>query len=217
MKNSRSSDETMEEKQIRVHPTADVSPGAQIGEGTSIWNLVRVREGATIGGGCILGTGAYVDCDVIIGDNVKIQNGAFLYRGASLEDGVFIGPGACLTNDRYPRSINPDGSIKTEEDWTVGPILVRYGASIGAGAILLPGVTVGRFALVAAGAVVASDVPDHGLVMGVPARLVGYVCRCGRRLAREGDLWRCPVCGSAYEMGSSGSLTDSLAPVAAGT
>src|SRR3990172_6200811 len=176
VKNSRLRDESMEEKRIRVHPTADVSPGAQIGEGTSIWNLARVREGAMIGEGCILGTGAYVDCDVIIGDNVKIQNGAFLYRGASLEDGVFIG----------------------------------------AGAILLPGVTVGRFALVAAGAVVASDVPDHGLVMGVPARLVGYVCRCGRRLAREGDLWRCPVCGSAYEMGSSGSLTDSLARVAAG-
>jgi UDP-2-acetamido-3-amino-2,3-dideoxy-glucuronate N-acetyltransferase len=206
----------MNEKRIRVHSTADVSPGAQIGDGTSIWNQARVREGAVMGEGCILGTGAYVDCDVIIGSNVKIQNGAFLYRGATLEDGVFIGPGACLTNDVYPRSINPDGTIKTEEDWTVGPILIRYGASIGAGAIVLPGVTVGRFALVAAGAVVSRDVPDHGLVTGVPARLAGFVCSCGHRLGRAGDLWSCSACGSVYEQSVSGGLTESLTKAAAG-
>jgi acetyltransferase-like isoleucine patch superfamily enzyme len=204
----------MEEKRIRVHPTADVSAGAQIGQGTSIWNHARVREGAVMGEGCILGTGAYVDCGVIIGSNVKIQNGALLYRGATLEDGVFIGPRACLTNDIYPRSINPDGSIKTEEDWTVVPIHIHYGASIGAGAIVLPGVTVGRFALVAAGAVVSRDVPDHGLVMGAPARLAGYVCRCGRRLARAGEGWRCATCGSAYVMVSPSSVSEPMAEAA---
>jgi UDP-2-acetamido-3-amino-2,3-dideoxy-glucuronate N-acetyltransferase len=205
----------MEEERIRVHKTADVSPGARIGDGTSIWNQARVREGAVMGEGCILGTGAYVDCDVIVGSYVKIQNGAFLYRGATLEDGVFIGPRACLTNDVYPRSINPDGTIKTDEDWTVGPILIRYGASIGAGAIVLPGVTVGRFALVAAGAVVSRDVPDHGLVLGVPARLAGFVCRCGRRLARQGQIWRCPACGTEYRQTVSGSLTESLVQASA--
>jgi UDP-2-acetamido-3-amino-2,3-dideoxy-glucuronate N-acetyltransferase len=206
----------MEDTQIRVHETADVSPGAQIGRGTSIWNQARVREGAVMGQGCILGTGAYVDCDVVVGSNVKIQNGALLYRGATLEDGVFIGPGACLTNDVYPRAVNPDGTIKTEEDWTVGPILIRYGASIGAGAIVLPGVTVGRFALVAAGSVVSRDVPDHGLVMGVPARLTGHVCRCAHRLVRQGYTWRCPSCGRLYEQTVTGSLRDSLVQASAG-
>src|SRR3990172_7720682 len=150
-----------------VPPTAEVSDEAQIGQGTSIWNQVRVREGAVVGEHCILGSNAYVDCDVVIGDNVKIQNGPLLYKGATLEDGVFVGPQACLTNDRLPRAINPDGRIKTDGDWTAGPILCRYGASIGAGAVVLPGVTIGRFAMVAAGAVVTRDVPDHMLVLGV--------------------------------------------------
>jgi acetyltransferase-like isoleucine patch superfamily enzyme len=183
------------ETRMTIHPTAEVSPQATIGEGTRIWHQAQVREGAVIGRNCILGKGVYVDFDVIIGDNVKIQNGAQIYHGATLEDGVFIGPLACLTNDRYPRAITPAGHLKAAADWEVGPILVRYGASIGAGAILLPGVTIGRFALVAAGAVVTGSVPDHGLAMGTPARLAGYVCACGRRLVQVGEAWRCPDCG----------------------
>jgi UDP-2-acetamido-3-amino-2,3-dideoxy-glucuronate N-acetyltransferase len=180
-----------------IHPTAEVSPKAMIGEGTHIWHQAQVREGASIGQNCIVGKGVYVDFDVVIGNNVKIQNGAQLYHGATLEDGVFIGPLVCLTNDRFPRAITSNGHLKTADDWEVGRILVRRGASIGAGAIVLPGVTIGRFALVAAGAVVTASVPDHGLVMGVTARLVGYVCACGRRLEQVEDAWRCPRCGGA--------------------
>lgn len=174
-----------------IHPTAEVSAGARIGEGTHIWHQAQVREGATIGQNCILGKGVYVDFDVVVGDNVKIQNGAQVYHGVTLEDGVFVGPLACLTNDRFPRAITEDGGLKGSDDWEVGPILVRRGASIGAGAIVLPGVTIGRFALVAAGAVVTASVPDHGLVIGTPARLAGYVCACGRRVDRIEDAEPC--------------------------
>jgi len=165
-----------------IHPTAEVSPKAQIGEGTRIWHHAQVREGARIGRNCIIGKNVYIDFDVTIGDNVKIQNNASVYHGVKIEDGVFIGPHACLTNDKIPRAITPTGELKSSQDWEVGRILVKYGASIGAGAVILPNVTIGRFAMVGAGAVVTRDVPDHGLVVGNPARLVGYVCRCGRRL-----------------------------------
>src|SRR5574342_315987 len=162
-----------------IHPTAEISPKARIGEGTRIWHQAQVREGVVIGDNCIVGKGVYIDFDVRVGNNVKIQNGAMLYHGLTVEDGVFIGPQACMTNDAYPRAITPEGRLKVNDDWEVGPSLIRYGASIGARAVILPNVTVGRWALVAAGAVVTRSVPDHGLVVGVPARLVGYVCRCG--------------------------------------
>lgn len=190
---------------IRIHPTADVSPRAQIADGAQIWHQAQVREGASIGRNCIVGKGVYVDFDVQIGDNCKLQNGAFLYHGATLEDGVFVGPGAILTNDRQPRAINPDGSLKAADDWQVGPILIGYGASIGAGCIVLPGVVVGRFAMIAAGAIVTRDVPPHGLAIGAPARLAGYVCSCGARLATEpsptGLHGRCAVCSREFDLG----------------
>jgi acetyltransferase-like isoleucine patch superfamily enzyme len=187
-----------------IHPTAEVSPKAQIGEGTRIWHHAQVREGAKIGRNCIIGKNVYIDFDVTIGDNVKIQNNASVYHGATIEDGVFIGPHACLTNDKIPRAITPAGELKGSQDWEVGRILVKYGASIGAGAVILPNVTIGRFAMVGAGAVVTRDVPDHGLVVGNPARLVGYVCRCGRRLRLQGVrgqkmLMVCEVCNEEYE------------------
>ncbi len=167
---------------FHVHPTADVSPKAKIGAGTRIWHQVHVREGARIGANCIVGKGAYIDFGVAIGDNVKIQNGSFVFHGATIEDGVFVGPGVILTNDKLPRAVNPDGSLKSASDWEVGPILIRRGASLGAGSIVLPGVTVGIFAMVGAGSVVTRDVPDHGIVLGVPARHAGYACACGKRL-----------------------------------
>ena len=182
-----------------IHPTAEVSPTARLGEGTRVWHQAQVREGVVIGKNCIVGKGVYIDFDVSVGDNVKIQNGAMLYHGLTVEEGVFIGPQACLTNDEFPRAITPEGELKGNDDWTVGPIVIRYGASIGACAVILPNVTVGRFALVAAGAVVTHSVPDHGLVVGVPARLVGYACRCGRRLEKAGDEWRCPVDGWSFK------------------
>lgn len=184
---------------VRIHPTADVSPKAVIGEGTSIWHQCQVREGVCIGEQCILGKNVYIDFGVQIGSRVKIQNNCSVYHGATLEDGVFLGPHVVLTNDLYPRAINPDGALKGNDDWEVGPIRICYGASIGARSVILPGVTVGRFALVGAGAVVTRDVPAHGIVVGCPARLIGYACACGYRLAAaaDGEL-ACPRCGATY-------------------
>lgn len=184
---------------VIVHSTAEVSPRAQIGDGTRIWHFVQVREGVNIGQNCIVGKDVYIDFDVSIGDNVKIQNSSLVYHGVTIEDGVFVGPRVCLTNDRRPRAITPDGQLKGNDDWEVGPILIRYGASLGAGSIILPNVTVGSFALVGAGAVVTRDVPDHGLVVGSPARLVGYVCHCARTMESQDDAWYCPACDWIYQ------------------
>ena len=183
-----------------IHPTAEVSPDARLGKGTKIWNEVQIREGASVGSQCIIGKGVYIDRDVIVGDRVKIGNRASLYRGVTVEDGVFIGPHVSFTNDRYPRSVTPEGRLRTDEDWEPEPTLVREGAYLGAGSVLLPGLTVGRWAMVAAGSLVAHDVPDHGLVVGSPARLVGYVCACARKLRQEGRTWRCRACGAAYDL-----------------
>jgi UDP-3-O-[3-hydroxymyristoyl] glucosamine N-acyltransferase len=187
---------------IYIHPTADVSPRATLGPGTKVWHQAQVREGAVLGRNCILGKGAYVDIDVQIGDNVKIQNRASVYHGVTLESGVFVGPHAIFTNDKMPRAINPDGSLKSDDDWELGQILVKEGASIGAGAIIVTGITIGRFAMVGAGAVVTKDVPDYGLVYGNPARLHGYVCPCGHKLEDKGNetLRRCPSCGREIEI-----------------
>lgn len=189
----------MEHQAAVVHPTAQVSAQAVLGRGTRIWNNSQVRENVRIGESCILGKDVYIDFDVVIGDCVKIQNGVFVYHGTTIESGVFIGPGVIFTNDKRPRAINPDGSLKGNEDWEVGRIHVGYGASIGAGAIILPEVTIGRFALVAAGAVVTRDVPDFALVLGNPARQQGYVCRCATRLVEmSAGQFCCPSCGERY-------------------
>jgi UDP-2-acetamido-3-amino-2,3-dideoxy-glucuronate N-acetyltransferase len=167
---------------IRIHSTAEVSPKATIGQGSSIWNHAQVRENAVIGENCVLSKGVYIDAGVIIGNNVKIQNGISVYHGVTLQDGVFCGPHCVFTNDRQPRSINPDGSLKSADDWILSKTLVCTGASIGAHATIVCGITVGRWAMIGAGAVVTKDVPDHGLVYGNPAKLRGFVCACGTRL-----------------------------------
>ena len=186
---------------VRIHPTAEVSAEAVIGPGTSIWNQAQVRERARIGGGSIIGKNVYVDTDVVIGDHCKIQNNVSLFHGVTVEDGVFIGPHVCFTNDRLPRAINADGSVKSDAEWEVSPILVRYGAAVGANATILPGVTIGRWAMVGSGSVVTHDVADHELVAGNPARRRGSVCRCGAVLrdALDGTPFRgtCPSCGMA--------------------
>jgi acetyltransferase-like isoleucine patch superfamily enzyme len=186
-----------------VHPSAIVSADARLGAGTRVWHHAQVREGAVVGRECILGKDVYIDAGVRLGDRVKVQNGALVYHGATVEDGVFIGPRAVLTNDRHPRAITPDGRLKDAADWAVGEVRVCYGAAVGAGAIVLPGVRIGRWALVAAGAVVGADVPDHGLVAGVPARLLGWACPCGRRLRAEGERLVCPGCG--WELPEAGA------------
>ncbi len=188
-----------------IHPTADVSAKARIGEGTSIWNLAQIREDAQIGAECIIGKNVYIDFGVQIGSRVKIQNNSSIYHGVTVEDGVFIGPHVCFCNDVLPRAITPSGALKGMGDWEVGRVLVRMGASIGAGSIILPNVTIGSFALIGAGSVVTRSVPDHALVMGNPARLRGYVCRCARKLenlTQTGSAVTgvCPACQITYTL-----------------
>jgi len=192
----------MSDGAAQIHPTAEVAAGAEIGNGTRIWNQAQVREGARIGADCIIGKNVYVDAGVVVGDRVKVQNNASLYHGVTVEDGAFIGPHACLTNDRQPRAINPDGSLKADADWQLAPILVRSGASIGAGSIVVGGVTIGRWAMVGAGSVVTHDVADHELAFGNPARRRGSACACGQPLPDDehgtpfaGD---CPGCGRRF-------------------
>lgn len=166
-----------------VHPSAEVSAGAIIGEGTRIWHQAQVRQGARIGNECIIGKGVYIDFDVVIGNRCKLQNGVYVYHGATLEDGVFLGPGVMLLNDKNPRAINLDGALKSDTDWQVSPTYIGYGAGIGGGAIILPGVRVGKWAIMGSGAVVTRNIPDYGLAYGNPARLAGFVCPCGQRLS----------------------------------
>ena len=166
-----------------IHPTADVSPKSVIGGGTKIWHYCQVREGAILGENCSLGRGVYIDTGVIIGNNVKIQNDVSVYQGVTLEDGVFCGPHCVFSNDKRPRSIKPDGTIKSSSDWILSKTKVCYGASIGAQAVIVCGIVVGRWAMVGAGSVVTRDVPDYGLVYGNPSRLKGFVCSCGNKLS----------------------------------
>ena len=178
----------------RVHATADIESDVSVGRGTSIWHRAQLRTGATVGAECVIGRDTFIDEGVVLGDRVKIQNGALVYHGVTVEDGVFIGPGAILTNDRYPRAITSSGDLARSEDWQVTPITLRYGSSIGAGAV------------------VTRSVPSHALVAGSPARRIGWVCACGMRLvdgngdpapadpdryaARTGLA--CPSCGRIY-------------------
>jgi UDP-3-O-[3-hydroxymyristoyl] glucosamine N-acyltransferase len=163
---------------VFIHPTAEVSKQARLGDGTYVWNFAQIREGVVAGEHCVFGKGTYVDARVRIGDRVKIQNNASIFHGVTLESGVFIGPHVCFTNDLHPRAINPDMSRKEPTDWIVMPTLVKFGAAIGANSTIRCGVT--------------KAVPDYGLAFGAPAKLHGYVCPCGQRL---NDAGRCGQCG----------------------
>jgi acetyltransferase-like isoleucine patch superfamily enzyme len=189
---------------VRVVASADVAESAVIGAGSSIWHLAQVREDAVLGRDCIVGRGAYIGTGVRLGDNCKVQNYALVYEPAVLEDGVFIGPAVVLTNDTFPRAVNPDGSLKSAHDWQPVGVTIRRGASIGARAVCVAPVTVGVWATVAAGAVVTRDVPDHALVAGVPARRIGWVGRAGVPLVEDGDGYVCPSTGARYERAGDG-------------
>jgi UDP-2-acetamido-3-amino-2,3-dideoxy-glucuronate N-acetyltransferase len=180
-----------------VHPTAIVDPGAAIGEGTRIWHWVHICGGARIGGGCSFGQNVYVGNDVVIGENVRVQNNVSIYDSVTLENDVFCGPSMVFTNVVNPRS---HVSRKHEYRRTV----VKKGATIGANATVICGHNIGRYAFIGAGAVVTSDVPDYALMLGVPARRVGWICQCGERLTETGGDAKCAACGAAYRIDKAG-------------
>lgn len=184
-----------------MHPTADISPTARIGPGTTVWSHAQIRDGARIGRECVLGRNTFVDVDVHVGDRVKIQNGASLFEGVSLADGVFVGPHVVFTNDLVPRAVNPDGSLKTADDWRRDTTTVGTGAAIGAGAVIITGLHIGEWSMVGAGAVVTRDVPDHALVVGNPARPIGWVDRAGMRCAAADVARRRPAASAARDDG----------------
>jgi acetyltransferase-like isoleucine patch superfamily enzyme len=152
-----------------------------------------------MGENCIVGRGAYIGIGVKMGDNCKVQNYALVYEPAELADGVFIGPAVVLTNDEYPRSVNPDGKLKTGQDWPAVGVTVKQGASIGARAVCVAPVTIGAWTLVAAGSVVTRDIPDYALAAGVPARRIGWVGKAGVPLVKlEQNRYKCPQTGAIY-------------------
>ena len=183
----------------KIEASADVAESATIGAETVVWHLAQIREGARLGSNCSVGRGAYIGPHVTVGNNVKIQNYALIYEPATVGDGAFIGPAVTLTNDLYPRAVTESGELKGTDDWSASGVTVAAGASIGARAVVIAGVTIGAWALVGAGAVVTRDVPPHALVVGNPARRIGWVGVSGHRLhpAAHGT-WRCEVTDERY-------------------
>ena len=192
-----------------IHATADVAESASVASGSKIWHYAQVREDASIGRNCIIGRGVYIGPQVQVGDNCKIQNYALVYEPARLADGVFVGPAVVFTNDQFPRAVNEDGTLKSGEDWEAVGVTVGEGASIGARSVCIAPVSIGRWSLVGAGSTVVKDVPDFGLVVGNPARRIGWVGKAGHPLTEEGSgVWACPVTGHRYRQTSPDTLTE---------
>lgn len=183
----------------RIAGNAVVEAGADVGAGTVVWDLSQVRSGASVGADCVIGRNVFVDAGVSVGSRCKVQNNALLYAPASVGDGVFIGPAVVLTNDRYPRAVGVDGTLKSADDWQSEGVVIETGASVGAGAVILGGVTVGRWALVAANAMVTRDVADFALVAGSPAQRIAWVGPAGRPLEQvDASRWRCTVTDTTF-------------------
>ena len=174
-----------------VHPSAFIDDNVEIGEGTKIWHFCHILSRTKIGKNCVLGQNVMAGPDVIIGNNCKIQNNVSIYKGITLEDDVFCGPSCVFTN-----VINPRAFIERKHQFK--QTLVKKGATIGANATIVCGNTIGRYALVGAGAVVTHDVSDYALVVGVPAKQIGWVCKCGCTLKKENGFFQCPECGNTY-------------------
>lgn len=192
-----------------ISDTADIAPTAVIPESSSVWHYAQIRENARLGENNVIGRGAYIGAGVEMGDNCKVQNYALLYEPARLGNGVFIGPAVVLTNDEFPRAINPDGSLKSGADWKAVGVTIGEGAAIGANSTCIAPLTVGRWALVGSGSVVTKDVSDFALVVGNPARRIGWVGKTGHRLIPSGDtLWACPDTGENFLQTSENTLVE---------
>lgn len=174
------------------HPTTEIHPGAVIGEGTKIWHNSQVLSGAIIGKNCTIGHNCLIGEGVKIGNNVKIQSNTDVWHKVTLEDYVFVGPSAVFTNDLIPRSKYP----KAKEEWL--PTVVKEGATIGANATIVCGHTINKGVLIGAGSVVTKDIPDYAMVIGVPAKIVGWLCECGSKLEFDVEKAVCQVCQRKY-------------------
>lgn len=170
-------------RDVFIHETAEVSESAMIGSSTKIWNQAQVRNDVVLGENCVISKNVYIDEYVTIGSRVKVQNNVNIYHGVVVEDDVFLGPSMTFTNDMYPRSFNTE--------WEVTETVVKRGASIGANAVIRCGITIGEYAMVGAGSVVTKDVLSHALVVGNPARQIGWVCKCGFKLDVDGFCAKC--------------------------
>jgi UDP-2-acetamido-3-amino-2,3-dideoxy-glucuronate N-acetyltransferase len=204
---------------VFVHPTA-IAEGDRIGPGTRIWAFAHVLPGAAIGANCNIGDHCFIESGAVVGDAVTIKNGNAIWTGVTLEDGVFVGPGAIFTNDRRPRSPRlPELAGRYEDEAWLVPTVIRRGSTIGAGATVLAGVTVGPYAFVAAGSLVTRDVPAHALVVGRPARVRNWVCACGQDLEVEPEVWgslRCAVCRRLFSSDDDGVTAVREADVSTG-
>ena len=181
-----------------IHESAEIHPTVEIGINSRVWHFAQIRENASIGSDCVLSRGVYIGPGVLIGNSVKLQNYSLIYQPTVIEDYVFVGPGAIITNDLLPRSTDDVGNLKDADDWNSKGVRLKKGASIGANAVVLDGITVGEWAMVGASALVSQSVPDYGLVVGNPARLVGWVGRHGFKLLKEQKYWVCPKTGTKY-------------------
>ena len=183
-----------------IETSALIDSTASIGDGTRVWHNAQIRDGVVIGPNCIIGRDVYVGSGVQVGKNCKIQNNALVYEPAQIGDGVFIGPGVILTNDQYPRAVNPDDSIKSSADWIPAGVTIETGASVGAGAVCVAPIKIGAWAMIAAGSVVTRDIPPYALVAGVPAKQIGWVGKSGYKLSQSGESFICPKTSQRYQL-----------------